>query len=95
MRELSIRLFQKAMGLVVGAEKKKMKKVVWDSLLPLVFHLCCFVPAVLQGARNDASPLVSSLATQTLLILSRRRLSSRFSLQHLSLRLPRAWMRWR
>ncbi|KFW03095.1 hypothetical protein N327_04497, partial [Fulmarus glacialis] len=39
VRELSMRLFQKVMGLVVGAEKKKMKKVVWDSLLPLVFHL--------------------------------------------------------
>lgn len=39
MRELSIHLFQIAMGLVVGAEKKKMKKVVWDSLLPLLFHL--------------------------------------------------------
>ncbi|KAF1537889.1 Maestro heat-like repeat-containing protein family member 7, partial [Eudyptula albosignata] len=39
VRELSIRLFQKAMGLVVGAEKKKMKKEVWDSLLPLLFHL--------------------------------------------------------
>ncbi|KFW62464.1 hypothetical protein AS28_10154, partial [Pygoscelis adeliae] len=39
VRELSIRLFQNAMGLVVGAEKKKMKKEVWDSLLPLLFHL--------------------------------------------------------
>lgn len=39
MRELSIRLFQNTMGLVVGAEKKKMKKVVWDSLLPLLFQL--------------------------------------------------------
>ncbi|NXJ36605.1 MROH7 protein, partial [Ciconia maguari] len=39
VRELSIRLFQNVMGLVVGAEKKKMKKEVWDSLLPLLFHL--------------------------------------------------------
>lgn len=39
MRELSIHLFQIAMGLVVGAEKKKMKKKVWDSLVPLLFHL--------------------------------------------------------
>ena len=39
MRELSIRLFQNTMGLVVGAEKKKMKKEVWDSLVPLLFHL--------------------------------------------------------
>ncbi|NWH52387.1 MROH5 protein, partial [Fregata magnificens] len=39
VRELSIRLFQNTMGLVVGAEKKKMKKEVWDSLLPLLFHL--------------------------------------------------------
>ncbi|NXS68455.1 MROH1 protein, partial [Pandion haliaetus] len=39
VRELSIRLFQIVMGLVVGAEKKKMKKEVWDSLLPLLFHL--------------------------------------------------------
>ncbi|XP_075015188.1 uncharacterized protein LOC142086251 [Calonectris borealis] len=184
VRELSIRLFQKAMGLVVGAEKKKMKKVVWDSLLPLVFHLydqdktvakasqealcsagqflqwgqlaqlaetaqawriseCLlarkksraedylrqselylqspqeslwqeavrligligrqvdkhermeYIRKVLQEAKNDTSPLVSSLATQTRLILSRRRLSSRFSLQQLSLRLRRAWARWR
>lgn len=39
MRELSIRLFQDTMGLVVGAEKKQMKKKVWDSLLPLLLHL--------------------------------------------------------
>ncbi|NXR04710.1 MROH7 protein, partial [Sagittarius serpentarius] len=39
VRDISIRLFQMAMGLVVGAEKKKMKKEVWDSLLPLLFHL--------------------------------------------------------
>lgn len=39
MRELSIRLFQDAMGLTVGAEKKKMKKQVYNSLLPLLFHL--------------------------------------------------------
>ncbi|NXS45435.1 MROH7 protein, partial [Balaeniceps rex] len=39
MRELSIRLFQDMMGLVVRADKKKMKKKVWDSLLPLFFHL--------------------------------------------------------
>ncbi|NXW04396.1 MROH7 protein, partial [Fregetta grallaria] len=39
VRELSIHLFQNTMGLVVGAEKQKMKKVVWDSLLPLLFHL--------------------------------------------------------
>ncbi|NXN75754.1 MROH1 protein, partial [Himantopus himantopus] len=39
VRELSIRLFQNMMEFVVGAEKKKMKKEVWDSLLPLLFHL--------------------------------------------------------
>ncbi|NXH75244.1 MROH7 protein, partial [Hydrobates tethys] len=39
VRELSIHLFQNTMGLVVGAEKKMMNKVVWDSLLPLLFHL--------------------------------------------------------
>ncbi|NXT96457.1 MROH7 protein, partial [Anhinga rufa] len=39
VRELSIRLFQNTVGLVVGAEKKKMKKELWDSLLPLLFHL--------------------------------------------------------
>ncbi|XP_062496931.1 maestro heat-like repeat-containing protein family member 6 [Pezoporus occidentalis] len=27
------------MGLVTGTEKKKMKKKVWESLLPLVFRL--------------------------------------------------------
>ncbi|XP_065543302.1 maestro heat-like repeat-containing protein family member 7 [Lathamus discolor] len=27
------------MGLVTGAEKTKMKEEVWESLLPLVFHL--------------------------------------------------------
>ncbi|NXY67026.1 MROH5 protein, partial [Glareola pratincola] len=39
VRELSIRLFQDTMGLVVGAERKQMKKEVWDSLLPLLLHL--------------------------------------------------------
>lgn len=39
MRELSIQLFQNTMELVVGAEKKMMKQEVWDSLLPLLFHL--------------------------------------------------------
>ncbi|NXG81865.1 MROH1 protein, partial [Stercorarius parasiticus] len=39
VRELSIRLFQDTMGLVVGAEKKQMKKKVWHSLLPLLLHL--------------------------------------------------------
>ncbi|KAM6059104.1 maestro heat-like repeat-containing protein family member 7 isoform 2-T2 [Theristicus caerulescens] len=39
VRELSIRLFQTTMGLVVRAEKKMMKKEVWDSVLPLLFHL--------------------------------------------------------
>ncbi|NXK80278.1 MROH5 protein, partial [Amazona guildingii] len=39
VRKLSIGLFQYVMGLVTGAEKKKMKKEVWESLLPLVFHL--------------------------------------------------------
>lgn len=38
MRELSICLFQSVMGLVM-ADEKKMKKEVWESLLPLVFHL--------------------------------------------------------
>ncbi|NXN21524.1 MROH7 protein, partial [Nycticryphes semicollaris] len=39
VRQLSICLFQDTMGLVVGAEKKKMKKEVWDSVLPLLLHL--------------------------------------------------------
>lgn len=39
MQELSIRLFQNVIGLVVGAEKKMMKKEVWNSLVPLLFHL--------------------------------------------------------
>lgn len=39
MRELSIRLFQNTIELVVCAEKKKMKKEVCNSLLPLLFHL--------------------------------------------------------
>ncbi|KFP35092.1 hypothetical protein N324_06537, partial [Chlamydotis macqueenii] len=39
VRELSIQLFQSTMGVVARAEKKKMKQVVWDSLLPLLFHL--------------------------------------------------------
>ncbi|KGL90093.1 Maestro heat-like repeat-containing protein family member 1, partial [Charadrius vociferus] len=39
VRELSIRLFQNTMELVVGAKTKKMKKKVWDSLVPLVLHL--------------------------------------------------------
>ncbi|NXN62330.1 MROH5 protein, partial [Rynchops niger] len=39
VRELSIHLFQDTMGLVVGAEKKQMKKEVWNSLLPLLLHL--------------------------------------------------------
>ncbi|NXI58129.1 MROH7 protein, partial [Chloroceryle aenea] len=38
VRELSIRLFQDTMGLVRSAEKK-MKKEVYNSLLPLLFHL--------------------------------------------------------
>ena len=38
MRELSIRLFQEAMGFVVGS-KKKMKQEVCKSLLLLVFYL--------------------------------------------------------
>ncbi|XP_037243121.1 maestro heat-like repeat-containing protein family member 7 isoform X4 [Falco rusticolus] len=39
VREQSIHLFQSVMWLVVGAEKKKMKKKVWSSLLPLLLHL--------------------------------------------------------
>ncbi|NWQ96345.1 MROH7 protein, partial [Burhinus bistriatus] len=39
VRELSIHLFQNTLELVVGAEKKKMKKEVCDILLPLLFHL--------------------------------------------------------
>ncbi|XP_061314399.1 maestro heat-like repeat-containing protein family member 7 isoform X2 [Pezoporus flaviventris] len=39
VRELSICLFQYVMGLGTDAEKEKMKKEVWESLLPLVFHL--------------------------------------------------------
>ncbi|NXI38761.1 MROH5 protein, partial [Galbula dea] len=39
VREHSIRLFHYTVGLVVDAEKKKMKKEVYDSLLPLLFHL--------------------------------------------------------
>ncbi|XP_052632027.1 maestro heat-like repeat-containing protein family member 6 [Harpia harpyja] len=182
VRELSIRLFQIAMGLVVGAEKKKMKKKVWDSLLPLLFHLhdqdksvakasqealrsagqflkwgqlaqlaetaqawricecllarkrsrakdyLCqsqtylqspqeplrqeavrfigligrdvdehkkvqYIREILQGTSKDTSPLVSSLATQMVLILGRGRLKSRFNLPRLSLQMPRAWMR--
>ncbi|KAM9227652.1 maestro heat-like repeat-containing protein family member 6 isoform 1-T2 [Leptosomus discolor] len=164
VRELSIRLFRDAMDIVVGAEKQKMKKEVWDSLLPLLLHMhdqdksvakasqealasagrllkwgqlvqlaetaqawriseCLlarkkskakdylhqsqpylqspqeplrqeavrfiglvgrhmdghknvqYVTQVLQGAREDASPLVSSLATQTVLILEGQRLN--------------------
>lgn len=56
-------------------------------------HLCCFVPTVLQGPSKDTSPLVSSLATQTLLILGRGRLKSRFNLPRLSLQMTRARMR--
>ncbi|XP_049652974.1 maestro heat-like repeat-containing protein family member 6 [Accipiter gentilis] len=183
VRELSIHLFQIATGLVVGAEKKKMKKVVWDSLLPLLFHLhdqdesvakasqealrsagqflkwrqlvrlaetaqawriceCLlarkrsratyylwksqtylrspqeslrleavrfigllgrdvdehenehkYIREILQGPSKDTSPLVSSLATQTLLILGRGRLKSRFNLPRPSLQMTRARMR--
>ncbi|KAM9227654.1 maestro heat-like repeat-containing protein family member 6 isoform 2-T3 [Leptosomus discolor] len=130
VRELSIRLFRDAMDIVVGAEKQKMKKEVWDSLLPLLLHMhdqdksvaklarkkskakdylhqsqpylqspqeplrqeavrfiglvgrhmdghknVQYVTQVLQGAREDASPLVSSLATQTVLILEGQRLN--------------------
>lgn len=39
VRELSMYFFQYVMGLVTGAEQKKMKKEVWESLLPLIFHL--------------------------------------------------------
>ncbi|XP_061202881.1 maestro heat-like repeat-containing protein family member 6 [Neopsephotus bourkii] len=39
VRQLSICLFQFVMGFVTGAEEKKMKEQVWESLLPLVFHL--------------------------------------------------------
>lgn len=39
MRELSIRLFREAMGLVVGRERRKMKKRVHSSLVPLLLHL--------------------------------------------------------
>ncbi|KFQ22620.1 hypothetical protein N331_08380, partial [Merops nubicus] len=39
VRECSIRLFQDMMGLMVGAKRKKIKKEVRKSLLPLVFHL--------------------------------------------------------
>lgn len=39
MRELSIRLFREAMGLVVGRERRKMKKQVHSSLVPLLLHL--------------------------------------------------------
>lgn len=39
VRELSIKFFQNTMELVVGAEKKMMRQEVWDSLLPLLFHL--------------------------------------------------------
>nr|XP_021142028.1 maestro heat-like repeat-containing protein family member 7 isoform X3 [Columba livia] len=39
VRELSIQFFQNTMELVVGAEKKMMRQEVWDSLLPLLFHL--------------------------------------------------------
>ncbi|KFQ58781.1 hypothetical protein N334_08917, partial [Pelecanus crispus] len=39
VRELSIHLFQTVMGLMAGTDKKRMKEVVWGSLLPLLFHL--------------------------------------------------------
>ncbi|XP_054033841.1 uncharacterized protein LOC128899358 [Dryobates pubescens] len=39
VRELSIRLFRDAMRLVARQGKEKMKKVVCNSLLPLLFHL--------------------------------------------------------
>ncbi|XP_014814885.1 PREDICTED: maestro heat-like repeat-containing protein family member 7 [Calidris pugnax] len=39
VRQLSIRLFRDTMGRVVGPEKKKMRRQVWGSLLPLLFHL--------------------------------------------------------
>ncbi|XP_057263803.1 maestro heat-like repeat family member 5 isoform X1 [Pezoporus wallicus] len=166
VRELSICLFQYVMGLGTDAEKEKMKKEVWESLLPLVFHLHdqkenvakaaqealyfagwflkwqeltelaltaepweiseCLLERkrrktkdflyqsevylqspqetlrqdavrfiVLEGPRKDASPLVSSLATQTVLMLEERRRSSRLSLQWLRSLLPRAWRRRR
>ncbi|XP_075618715.1 maestro heat-like repeat-containing protein family member 6 [Balearica regulorum gibbericeps] len=183
-RELSIRLFQNTMELVVGAEKKLMNEEVWDSLLPLLLHLhdqnksvtkasqealrsagrflkweqlaqldgieqgwriceCLLarrksrakdylhrcqpylqspqellrreavrfigligrqvdedgkrehIRAVLQSAKTDVSPLVSSLATQTILILRQERPKSRFKPALLKLQLPRAWMRRR
>ncbi|XP_074951533.1 maestro heat-like repeat-containing protein family member 7 [Phalacrocorax aristotelis] len=165
VRELSIRLFRNTMGVVVDAKKKKMKEVVWGSLLPLLFHLHdedknvakasqetlssagqflkwrqlaqlgetvqawriseCLLARnrsrakeylrqsqsylrspqeplrreavrfiVLQDAGRDTSLLVSSLATQALLILSLRKAESRFNVQRLSFRLLRAWTRW-
>ncbi|XP_074936482.1 maestro heat-like repeat-containing protein family member 6 [Phalacrocorax aristotelis] len=149
VRELSIRLFRNTMGVVVDAKKKKMKEVVWGSLLPLLFHLhdedknvaklarnrsrakeylrqsqsylrspqeplrreavrfigligrqvdgheeLQYIREVLQDAGRDTSLLVSSLATQALLILSLRKAESRFNVQRLSFRLLRAWTRW-
>lgn len=57
-------------------------------------HLCCFVPAVLQGAEKDKSSLVSSLATQTALILESGGLKPRSILGQLRLLLQRARKRW-
>ncbi|GAB0194588.1 maestro heat-like repeat-containing protein family member 6 [Grus japonensis] len=50
---------------------------------------------VLQSAKTDVSPLVSSLATQTVLLLRQERPKSRFKRALLNLQLPSAWMRWR
>ncbi|KFV19825.1 hypothetical protein N340_07250, partial [Tauraco erythrolophus] len=39
VRQLFIDLFRNTMWLLAGAKRKKMKEVVWDSLLLLLFHL--------------------------------------------------------
>ncbi|NXI34143.1 MROH1 protein, partial [Galbula dea] len=40
MRELSISLFRDAVEAVVGHDKRRMKKKVRRSLIPLFFHMC-------------------------------------------------------
>ncbi|NXX22755.1 MROH7 protein, partial [Podargus strigoides] len=39
VRELSIHLFQDVIELVAGIKKRRMEEELWDSLVPLLFHL--------------------------------------------------------
>lgn len=80
--------------LPVGPGNHGVQRALPEGDTGLSLHLCCFVPTVLEDTRKDASPMVSSLATQTVLILKQERLKSRFSLQWLNLQLTRAWLRW-